>query len=77
MTVELEAGAATVEAAAERLGVDPSQIDAEYGVVSVDPDLHLYAVLVDEVVASTAAERPGVAGPFSNPRIEPFGPPRP
>jgi hypothetical protein len=76
MTVELDPQAASVEAAAERLGVDPAQIDREFGVVSIDPEHHLYTVLVDEQAASGAEARPGVEGPFSNPRIEPFGPPR-
>lgn len=76
MTVELDPEAATVAKAAERLGVEPGQIDAEFGVVSIDPDQHLYTVLVDEEAAAGAAERPGVEGPFSNPRIEPFGPPQ-
>ena len=77
MTVELDPGAATVAAAAERLGVDPARIDPEFGVVSIDPEQHLYSVLVDEQAVSGAQGRPGVEGPFSNPRIEPFGPPRP
>jgi hypothetical protein len=76
MTVELDPGAATVAQAAERLGVSPDEIDAEFGVVSIDPDQNLYTVLVDERAASAAAGRPGVEGPFSNPRIEPFGPPK-
>ncbi len=77
MTVELDPEAATVAAAAERLGIDPARIDAEFGVVSIDPERHLYSVLVDEEAASGAQGRAGVEGPFSNPRIEPFGPPRP
>jgi hypothetical protein len=77
MTVELDPEEATVAKAAERLGVEPDRIDAEFGVVSIDPEQNLYTVLVDEQVAAGAAGRPGVEGPFSNPRIEPFGPPRP
>jgi hypothetical protein len=76
MTVELDPGAATVAAAAERLGIAPEQIDDDFGVVSIDPDQNLYTVLVDERAAAGAGGRPGVEGPFSNPRIEPFGPPR-
>jgi hypothetical protein len=76
MTVELDPEAATVEKAAERLGIPQEQIDPEFGVVSIDPEQHLYTVLVDEQAAEAASGRPGVEGPFSNPRIEPFGPPR-
>ena len=77
MTVELDPEAATVAKAAERLGVAQEQIDAEFGVVNIDPEQNLYTVLVDEQAAAGASDRPGVEGPFSNPRIEPFGPPRP
>jgi hypothetical protein len=77
MTVELDPEAATVANAAERLGVAPDQIDAEFGVVNIDPEQNLYTVLVDEQAATGAGDRPGVEGPFSNPRIEPYGPPRP
>ena len=77
MTVELDPEAATVENAAERLGVEPDRIDPEFGVVSIDPDQNLYTVLVDEQAAAEATPRPGLEGPFSNPLIEPFGPTRP
>jgi hypothetical protein len=77
LTVELDPAEATVDKAAERLGIERDRIDAEFGVVSIDPEQNLYTVLVDEQVAAQAAERPGVEGPFSNPRIEPFGPPKP
>jgi hypothetical protein len=75
MTVELEPDAADLAAAAERLGVPTAKLDAEFGVVPIDPEQNLYSVMVDEQVTDAAARRPGVAGPFSNPRIEPFGPP--
>jgi hypothetical protein len=77
MTVELDPETATVAQAAERLGVEPDRIDAEFGVVSIDPEHNLYTVLVDEKAAAEAAGQPGVEGPFSNPRIEPFAPTRP
>jgi hypothetical protein len=77
LTVELDPAEATVDKAAERLGIERDRIDAEFGVVSIDPEQNLYTVLVDEQVAAEAAGRPGVEGPFSNPRIEPFGPPKP
>jgi CO/xanthine dehydrogenase Mo-binding subunit len=61
--------------AAERLGVPAEELDSEFGVVPIDPDNHLYTVMVDEQTGAAAAERPDVDGPYSNPRIEPFGPP--
>lgn len=77
MTVELDPDSATVDKVAERLGLEPGEIDADFGVVPIDPDNHLYSVLVDEQASARVAGQPGVEGPFSNPRIEPFGPPRP
>jgi hypothetical protein len=77
MTVELDPDSATLDKVAERLGLAPEEIDADFGVVPIDPDKHLYTVLVDEQASSRVAGQPGVEGPFANPRIEPFGPPRP
>lgn len=76
MTVELP-GAASLHAAAERLGVAPGDLDPDFGVIPIDPEQHLYSVMVEERASAAAAERPGTAGPFSNPKIEPFGPPEP
>jgi hypothetical protein len=76
MTVKLDPEAATPELAAQRLGVPREKLDAEFGVVNIDPQRHLYAVLLDEDVAAGVSATEGVAGPYSNPPIEPFGPPR-
>ena len=77
LTLELDPQEATVSRVAVRLGLEPGEIDAEFGVVAIDPDNHLYTVLVEERASERVAGQPGVEGPFSNPRIEPFGPPRP
>lgn len=67
--------------AARLLGVEASKLDPEFGVVATDPDAGLYTVLVDPEVADAVRKRlaergAGEAeGVFSNPRIEPFGPP--
>lgn len=74
LTVELEPSRATLSEVKKALHLSDSDIDDEFGVVSVDPDAGLYAVLVEEPAAAAAASHPGVKGPFSNPRIEPFGP---
>lgn len=72
MTVHLPAQASTVEAAARWLGVDPTSIDPDFGVVSVDPASNRFALMLDARFVSGALEREGVDGPFANPRIEPF-----
>lgn len=78
-TVELKPKEANLKGVRALLGIAPEQIDEEFGVVSIDPDRSLYTVLIDEgVVPGLGAqlnERAVVKGPFSNPRIEGFGPP--
>jgi hypothetical protein len=67
----------SIETVKKQYGLKDDQIDAEFGVIEVDPDEHTYTVLVDDSVVSriTSDKRWKVEGPFSNPRIEPFGPP--
>jgi hypothetical protein len=76
LTLNGGGSAPSLDEVARRLEVRPAQLDADFGVVLIDPDRHLYTVRGDEDAAAAAAERDGVEGPFSNPRIEPFGPPR-
>ena len=76
MTVTIPQGAPSIAAAAKQLGVKPEDIDAAYGVVPVDPDRGLYAVQVraDRLPRQPEGVGEGYRGPWSNPRIEPFGP---
>ncbi|WP_333771983.1 hypothetical protein [Streptomyces sp. IBSBF 3136] len=76
VTVTLPAGA-TLEDALHRYGLTPDQVDEAYGLVSVDPAKGLYALLVSEDAAARLTGGPGASGPYANPRIEPYGPPRP
>ncbi|MGZ4962904.1 MAG: hypothetical protein ACXWIU_00095 [Limisphaerales bacterium] len=63
----------TFEVAAKKLGVQKEDLDPTFGVVPIDPDAGVYAVQVrsDKVSGQSSDE---FHGPFSNPRIEPFGP---
>lgn len=75
-------GEPTPEAVCERYGFRPDELDEQFGVVEIDPEDNLYSVLVDAEAARRVAPRgwkdeDGLEGPFSNPRIEPFGPPEP
>jgi hypothetical protein len=74
-TIELEEPQATVPEVKKRLHLADDQIDADFGVVSIDPQAHLYAILVEEGT-TPPGDAGAVSGPYSNPRIETFGPPR-
>lgn len=65
---------ATVESAREQLGLEAGEIDDSFGLVPVDPDRGLYALMVEDAAAARLSGTTGVQGPFSNPVIEPFGP---
>ena len=58
-----------------RFQLQESDLDASFGVVEIDPDLHLYSFMVEESKASllTGIEHADVKGPYSNPKIDTFG----
>ena len=63
--------------AADALGLRPDALDKSFGVVAVDPDRHLYAVQVKQSAVGGQRDASGpYRGPFSNPKIAPFGPTR-
>ena len=77
MTVMIPGGAPGIERAAKTLGVAPGALDHRYGVVPIDPSRNLYAVQVrEDALPKSPAADGDYSGPFSNPRIEPFGPTR-
>ncbi len=74
MTFEAKGTAPTIQSAARKLGVAPTALDADFGVLAIDPDRGMFTVRVmDEAAVQRSAVRTGVGGPFSNPRIAPFG----
>jgi hypothetical protein len=75
LTVTRDPSEASLAAVKRDLGLTDEEIDDDFGIVEIDPNGHRYAILVREQAAGRVAEQPGVQGPFSNPRIEPFGPP--
>jgi hypothetical protein len=61
--------------AASLLGVNASEMDATFGVVPIDPENGKYAVQVRASAATDPRKSAdGSSGPYSNPRIEGFGP---
>ena len=78
ITVRLPAPA-TLETAMRHLDLAEDEVDTAYGLVPVDPDRDLYVLRVSESAGrrlgdSGAGKADG--GPYSDPPIEPYGPPR-
>jgi hypothetical protein len=75
MTVKSPTEVPSLESAATILRVSPSEMDTSFGVVPIDPEKGLYAVQV-RARALVSRQNSGAQfdGPFSNPRIEGFGP---
>lgn len=69
LTVRGSSGPPDLAAAARQLGLEADELDADFGVVLIDPDLKLYAVRSS---SSRAARLPGAQ---ADPKIEPMGPP--
>jgi hypothetical protein len=72
--VRLPAGAA-LEDAVRKLGLAPDEVDRDYGLVPTDPEHGSFVLLVTAAAGERIGILPGVSGPYSNPRIEPYGPP--
>jgi hypothetical protein len=78
LTIRSPHTAPTIEQLKAKYGLTSEEIDASFGVVHLDPNDTLYTILVDGAAAGKV--RPdqewGVEGPYANPKIEPFGPPK-
>jgi hypothetical protein len=72
VTVKLDPEAASAAVAARTLGLRPEDLDQDFGVVAIDPNEHLYAVLVGRDAAARAQAAGAADGVFSNPKVEPF-----
>jgi hypothetical protein len=76
LTVKLKPAEASVEGARTKLGLGGDALDPGFGLVPIDPDHDLYAVLVEDTVAEGADPAGLAGGPYANPTIQPLGPPR-
>jgi hypothetical protein len=77
MTLRFTEPAPSLLEVRERFSLQPDDIDSNFGLVEIDPDQHLFTILVEESAAPKIQPSAGwdVKGPYSNPRIEAFGPP--
>jgi hypothetical protein len=75
VTLRLEPEQASLPQVRRLLGLAPEEVDPAFGVVNISPAEHLYTILVEEAAAARVGDADQVEGVFSNPRIEPFGPP--
>jgi len=79
-SITWEQGEPSVEQICEKYGFKPEELDLQFGIIEIDPQDNLYSILVDQDAAERVREQlgeniPDMEGPFSNARIEPFGPP--
>ena len=74
MTIVAPGKQPSLAEAAALLGVSAADLGEAFGVVPIDPGKGLYAVEID--ADKVPAQSPGAPyrGPFSSPRIDPFGP---
>ena len=76
VAVRLDPSEATLPRVRDRFYLTKDDISENFGIVSLDPAAHLYAILVEEEAAARLEGREAVAGVYANPKIEPFGPPK-
>jgi hypothetical protein len=78
MSIQWPQGRPTLEQIQKLFSLSDDEIDRDFGLIEVDPAEHIFTILVEEASAVKLRSGPSwtVSGPFSNPRIEPFGPPQ-
>jgi hypothetical protein len=75
VTVRLPPGA-TLAQAMDHLGLVEEEVDTGYGLVPIDPAQGLYVLRATEAAARRIDPAAESGGPYSDPPIEPYGPPR-
>jgi hypothetical protein len=77
MVVHWPEGQPSVEDIMQKFQLSPDEIDQSYGPALIDDAKKDYVVMVESSSAEKIRqEGRGYQGPFSNPVIEPFGPPK-
>ena len=66
-----------IEDVMQELKLKAGELDEEFGVQMIDPAAGDYAILIEEEVARRIdPDQAEVSGPYANPKIETFGPPK-
>lgn len=75
MTVKVDEGTPTLQDIQQKFSLSDDEIDPAFGLIEVDPAEHLFTFLVEETAIGkiTNPDEWRIQGPYSNPRIEPFG----
>ena len=78
LTIQWPQGQPSLEEIQKLFSLSDDEVDRDFGLIEVDPAENVFTFLVEEASAARVRSGPGwtVSGPFSNPRIEPFGPPQ-
>lgn len=71
VSLQLDPERASLEEVRRLLGLGEDEVDPRFGVVNIDPNEHLYTILVEQEAAERVRNAAPVRGVFSNPRIEP------
>lgn len=77
ITLRIEGTIPSIDEIQTRYALTDDEIDKSFGLVEIDPEDALYTILVEETAVAKVKpdQEIDVKGPYSNPRISPFGPP--
>lgn len=78
MTIHSPGDAPTLQEIVGKYGLEPDELDEQFGVVLIDPEKNDYTILVEQSAASkiSPSKQWDVSGPYSNPPIETFDLPK-
>ena len=64
----------TIDALLRTYQIKEAEIDQDFGIIEIDPENKLYAIMVEAEVAGRLSNYEGdLKGPYANVRIEPMG----
>lgn len=78
MTIHAPQGSPTLQEIMQQYGIEPHEIDPQFGVVPIDPDTNDYTVLVEQSAAHKIQPTQDwdTSGPYSNPPQDTFDLPK-